>query len=112
MTAGAAAALTLMPALLGAFEARLPIREQRRRPSSDGPRQVPSAPLGVRWSRLVAWHPVVLSLAVLEVVAAVSLPTLSVRLGSSDASNDPAATTTRPTTCSPRASGPASTDPC
>ncbi|GGR08872.1 hypothetical protein GCM10010251_25710 [Streptomyces aurantiogriseus] len=49
----------------------------------------------VRWAALVERRPRVLSLVALVVMVTLTLPVFSLRLGSSDAGNNPASTTTR-----------------
>jgi RND superfamily putative drug exporter len=93
-----AAALTLLPALLGVVGGRLLPRRQRRalaaRAAAPTP---PAAPTGLwaRWAALVAHRKAVLSLVTLAVIAVVAVPTLSLRLGSSDDGNGPTSSTTR-----------------
>ncbi len=90
------AAVTLLPALLGIFGGRLITRRQRRRLSVAAPQ---TAPLGGgfwgRWAELVARHKGAFSVAALLIIAVLSIPALSLRLGAADAGNDPAGTTTR-----------------
>jgi putative drug exporter of the RND superfamily len=89
-----AAAVTLLPALLGVFGMRVLSRRQRRRlagqvtaPGSGG--------LWARWSGTVERRPAVLATAAAAVMVVLAIPVLSVRLGSSDQGNDPSSTTTR-----------------
>jgi putative drug exporter of the RND superfamily len=89
-----AAAVTLLPALLGVFGMRVLSRRQRRRlagrvtaPGSSG--------LWARWSGTVERRPAVLATAAAAVMVILAIPVLSVRLGSSDQGNDPSSTTTR-----------------
>ena len=91
-----AAAVTLLPALLGFLGMRVLSRRERRRLAAAGP-----APDGTSgwWARLAAFvqrHPPALTAAAAAVMLVLAIPVLSLRLGSSDAANDPAATTTRP----------------
>src|SRR5271169_78234 len=89
-----AAAATLLPALLGYLGMRVLSRRERRRLAAAGP-----SPDGISgaWTRLAAFvqrHPAPLALTAATVMLMLAIPVLSLRLGSSDAANDPAATTT------------------
>ena len=86
------AAVTLLPALLGVFGIRVLSRRQRRRL---GARRVASQGLWSRWAGTVQRRPAVLAVAAAAVMLALAIPLLSVRLGSSDAGNDPASSTSR-----------------
>jgi len=88
-------ALTLLPAMLGFFGHRLISRKQRRALADRGPQVAGSEGIWARWADLVGRHKAVLSIAVLVGIALMSVPTLSIRLGSSDAGNHQAGTTTR-----------------
>ncbi len=89
-----AAATTLLPALLGFLGPRVLSRKERRRLAAAGPASggAPGA-----WTRLAAFvqrHPAPLAIAAAAVMLILAIPVLSLRLGSSDAANDPASTTT------------------
>src|SRR5271169_50314 len=100
---GIAAAITVLftvaaaarrPALLGYLGMRVLSRRERRRLAAGG-----SAPDGTSgaWARLAAFvqrHPAPLAAAAATVMLVLAIPVLSLRLGSSDAANDPASTTT------------------
>jgi putative drug exporter of the RND superfamily len=89
-----AATVTLLPALLGFFGTRVLSRKERRQLAAGGP--APDAASGW-WARLAACvqrHPAPLAAAAAAVMLVLAIPVLSLRLGSSDAANDPAATTT------------------
>jgi putative drug exporter of the RND superfamily len=88
------AATTLLPALLGFLGMRVLSRRERRRLAADGP--APDGTSGA-WTRLAAFvqrHPAPLAAAAATVMLILAIPVLSLRLGSSDAANDPASTTT------------------
>ena len=88
-----AAATTLLPALLGYLGLRVLSRRERRRLAARGP--APDGASGA-WARLAAFvqrHPAPLAAAA-TVMLVLAIPVLSLRLGSSDAANDPASTTT------------------
>jgi putative drug exporter of the RND superfamily len=89
-----AAATTLLPALLGFLGLRVLSRKERRRLAAAGP--APDGAPGA-WTRLAAFvqrHPAPLAVVAAGVMLILAIPVLSLRLGSSDAANDPAFTTT------------------
>jgi putative drug exporter of the RND superfamily len=92
------AASTLLPALLGVLGMRVLSRRQRAQLRAHGP-QSPELALAsgawARWARTVQRRPAVLATAAAVVMLLLALPVLHLRLGSSDASNDPASTTSR-----------------
>jgi len=99
-----AAAITLLPAMLGAFGGRLLPRRARRARVAAGTAAVggtvaTDTPVGnglwARWAAFVARRKLVLSVITLAVIAALAVPALSLRLGSSDAGNDKTGVTTR-----------------
>jgi RND superfamily putative drug exporter len=91
-----AAALTLLPALFGLLGSRVLSRKQRRQLTTEGP--VGADLQSGAWSRWAGWvskRPAVLAAIAAVVMIVIAIPALSIRLGSSDAGNDPAASTTR-----------------
>jgi len=90
-----ATALTLLPALLGFMGTRVLSRSERRRLAESGPRDGHTTGFWARWARFVSHHPVVLALIAVIVMLTLASPVLNLRLGLSDAGNDPASTTTR-----------------
>ena len=89
-----AASTTLLPALLGVLGMRVLSRRERVKLESEGP-----APVGHSgfWAGLAAFveaHPLQLASVALLVMTALAIPALSLRLGTSDAANDPTAFTT------------------
>lgn len=90
-----AASVTLLPALLSYIGPRALSRRERRRLAEHGPE--PELPTGfaARWSAFVERHPKLLGAIALVVIAILALPTLGLRLGTSDQGNDPQGTTTR-----------------
>ncbi|MEU9731863.1 MMPL family transporter [Streptomyces sp. NPDC048002] len=86
------AAVTLLPALLGFIGMRALSRRERRHHTS-GAQNTPG--FWARWAGIAERRRVVLSVISLAVITVLSLPVLSLRLGSSDAGNHPASTTTR-----------------
>ena len=89
-----AAAITLLPALLGFLGLRVLSRRERRRLAAAGPAHDGTAGAWARLAAFVQRHPVPLAAAAAAVMVVLAIPVLSLRLGSSDAANDPAATTT------------------
>jgi RND superfamily putative drug exporter len=90
-----AASVTLLPALLSYIGPRALSRRERRRLAEHGPE--PEVPTGfaARWSAFVERHPKLLGALALVVITVIALPTLGLRLGTSDQGNDPKGTTTR-----------------
>ncbi|MFI2413327.1 MMPL family transporter [Streptomyces sp. NPDC018947] len=90
-----AASVTLLPALLSYIGPRALSRRERRRLAEHGPE--PELPTGfaARWSAFVERHPKLLGAFALVVITVLALPTLGLRLGTSDQGNDPRGTTTR-----------------
>ncbi|MCX4636029.1 MMPL family transporter [Streptomyces platensis] len=90
-----AAAITLLPALLGVIGMRALSRRERRRLAEHGPR--PERPTGIaaRWSGFVERHPKLLGTLAAAVMLVLALPTFGLHLGSSDQGNNPATSTTR-----------------
>jgi len=89
------AALTLLPAMLGFIGPRVLSGRQRKRLAREGPRLVGRQGFWPRWADFESRRPVFAALGALVIIVLVALPFFSMRLGSSDAGNDPAGTTTR-----------------
>ncbi|WP_405009568.1 MMPL family transporter [Kitasatospora sp. NBC_01539] len=89
------AAVTLLPAMLGLLKLRVLSRAQRRRLAEEGPSALPTSGFWARWALRVQARPVGKALVALLVMVAVSLPVFSLRLGTSDAGNNPRSTTSR-----------------
>ncbi|WP_075732053.1 MMPL family transporter [Streptomyces acidiscabies] len=90
-----AAALTLLPALLGFFGERLFSRRERRRAGAGEGDRAPDSRGWIRWAGLVERRPLVFAVAATLVTVVLALPLLSLRLGFSDQGNDPPEQTTR-----------------
>jgi len=90
-----AAAITLLPALLGFLGMRVLSRRERARLAADGPHQEGQSGFWARWSAFVARRPRILAIAATLVMLILAIPVFSLRLGLSDSGNDPAASTTR-----------------
>src|SRR4051794_36714117 len=89
------AAVTLIPALLGMFGMRVLSRKERRRLQAEGPRDPKLDGFWPRWAGFVQEHRLPLAVAALVIMLALAVPALSLRLGSSDAGQDPESKTTR-----------------
>ena len=89
-----AAAATLLPALLGFLGMRVLSRRERRRLAAGGPAADGTSGAWARLAAFVQRHPAPLAAAAATVMLVLAIPVLSLRLGSSDAANDPASTTT------------------
>jgi RND superfamily putative drug exporter len=90
-----ATALTLLPALFGFLGPRVLSRRERRRLAESGPEDAHTSGFWARWAEFVSRRPVILAIAALVVMLTLASPVLNLRLGLSDAGNDPAASTTR-----------------
>jgi putative drug exporter of the RND superfamily len=85
------AALTLLPALLGALGPRidrLSIHRNRRRPNIEGT-------FAWRWSQMIQRHPAPAGLTAVVVLVVLALPLFAIRVGYGDAGNDPKSTEPR-----------------
>ncbi len=90
------AAITLLPALLGMLGEKVLSKKQRRQRAQG--RIVPETTAGsvwARWARLPGRAPRATALLSLVLLAAMAVPALSMRVGNSDASSDPAGSPTR-----------------
>ncbi|MER7175841.1 MMPL family transporter [Streptomyces mesophilus] len=90
-----AASVTLLPALLSYIGMRALSRRERAHLAEHGP--APELPTGfaARWSAFVERRPKLLGAIALVLMAALALPTLSLRLGTSDQGNNAQSSTTR-----------------
>src|SRR3954462_4369538 len=89
------AAVTLIPALLGIIGIRALSRRERRRLDEQGPRDPKLDGFWPKWARIVQQHRVPLAIGALALMMALAVPALALRLGSSDAGQDPPSSTTR-----------------
>ncbi|WP_435822180.1 MMPL family transporter [Actinacidiphila alni] len=90
-----AAAITLLPALLGLLGMRVLSRRQRRAFAANGPQPEVATGAAARWSSFLERHPRTLAVVAVAVMATLAIPALGLRLGSSDQGNNPTTTTTR-----------------
>jgi RND superfamily putative drug exporter len=89
------AATTLLPALFGVFRSKVLSRRQKRALKKNGPiTQEVTKGIWARNAAFVQRRPKTVVLIAVVVIAVLIIPYFSLRLGSSDASNDPATTTT------------------
>jgi RND superfamily putative drug exporter len=89
-----AASATLVPALLTLYGTRILGRADRAALAEHG-RVIDAAPKQGRFARLVEQRPLAASLAAVAILATLAIPALSIRLGNSDAGNDPAGSPSR-----------------
>jgi RND superfamily putative drug exporter len=89
-----ATALTLLPALLGFLGPKVLSRRERAALTGNGPVRESPRGAGSRWARLVERHSLLTALASLAAITLIALPVAGLRLGTSDASTDPASWTT------------------
>jgi RND superfamily putative drug exporter len=89
------AAVTLLPAFLGIIRMKVLSRKERRRLVEEGPHEAHAVGFWARWAAFVQRRPVPLAIAAAALMVLISIPFLSLRLGSSDAGNDPTSKTTR-----------------
>ncbi|MFF8194714.1 MMPL family transporter [Streptomyces bobili] len=90
-----AASVTLLPALLSFIGPRALSRRERHRLTEHGPELELPTGFAARWSAFVEHHPKLLGALALVVIAGLAVPTLSLRLGTSDQGNRAETTTTR-----------------
>jgi RND superfamily putative drug exporter len=88
------AALTLLPALLALFGKRVLTGKQRRAVAAGELATTDESPAWARWADVLQKRPVVLAISATVVMLLLAAPALSMRLGSSDAGNDPTDSTT------------------
>ena len=91
------AALTLLPAMLSFIGPKAMGRRQRKALAQTGPALATDSSTGfwARWADFMRRRPLVPAVIALLVIAILSAPFLSMRLGSSDQGNDPNGSTTR-----------------
>ncbi len=88
------AALTLLPALLALFGKRVLTGKQRRQLAAGELTISDESPAWARWADVLQKRPVVLALSATVLMLLLAGPALSMRLGTSDAGNDPVDSTT------------------
>jgi RND superfamily putative drug exporter len=90
-----AASLTLLPALLGFFGMKVLRRSERRHLAEAGPGTDQPTGAWARWAHFIAGPSSLLGVVAVGVLIVLALPVLSMRLGLSDAGNDPPQQTSR-----------------
>jgi RND superfamily putative drug exporter len=90
-----AAAITLLPALLGFMGTRVLSRRERRRLAENGPQVGHSRGFWTRLGGFVSRRPGILAVGAAIIMLVLAGPFVSLRLGLSDSGNDPASSTTR-----------------
>lgn len=89
-------AVTFLPAMLGFIGMKALSRKERRTLEADGPATSEDlSPAWYRWARVVERKPILITAVSLVAILAIASPFLSLRLGSTDAGNDPSDSTTR-----------------
>jgi putative drug exporter of the RND superfamily len=89
------AALTLLPALLGFFGTGTLTRRARRALEAGELGTTDESPLWARWARILQRHPALLPALAAVAMLVMTIPVLSLRLGSTDAGSDAPTSTTR-----------------
>jgi RND superfamily putative drug exporter len=91
-----ATSVTLLPAVLGFFGTRVLSRRVRRQLAEEGPSLAEElSPRWYRWGNFVERRPRTLAVAAGILMVLLTVPFFSLRIGSSDAGNDPPSSTTR-----------------
>jgi RND superfamily putative drug exporter len=90
-----AAAITLLPALFGFMGMRVLSGRERQRLAEHGAHDVHKTGFWARWSGFVSRRSVILMFCAVALMGVLASPYFALRLGLSDAGNDPAGTTTR-----------------
>ncbi len=89
------ASVTLTPALLGFWGMKVLGRRGLRQLSANGPQPEHAQGFWLRWARLVERRRWLMAGGALVVIVIIALPFFSIRLGASDAGNDPKSQTSR-----------------
>src|SRR5258707_7637033 len=89
-----AASLTFLPAMLGFLGPRVLSRRERAAPAADRPASTDATGFWLRWAGVVEARRALAALGALAAVVVIALPIFGLRLGTSEASTDPAGSTT------------------
>ena len=89
------AAVTLLPALLGFMGERVLSRRERAHLAKSGPRDAHHFGFWARLGGFVSRRPGIIAIGAVIIMLVLASPFLALRLGFSDAGNDPASSTTR-----------------
>ncbi|MBV8981548.1 MAG: MMPL family transporter, partial [Acidimicrobiia bacterium] len=88
-------AITLLPALLGFFGPRVLRRRERHMLAAGSVERSDRVGFWHRWTGVIAGQPLVVLVGALAIMVVLAIPFFSLRLGNSDAGNDPKSSTTR-----------------
>lgn len=88
-------ALTLLPALLGFFGPRTLTRRARRALAAGELRTSDESPMWARWAAVLQRRPAAFAAGAAALMLVITIPLLSMRVGSADAGSDPSSSTTR-----------------
>jgi RND superfamily putative drug exporter len=89
------AALTLLPAALSRFGERIARPSRRARNNGESPAAREARGAWARWANVIQRHPWPGAVAGLAIMLTLAAPALALRLGNSDAGNNPPSSTTR-----------------
>jgi RND superfamily putative drug exporter len=89
------AALTILPAVLSRFGQRIARPGRRARNRGESPAERDAHGVWARWASLIQRHPWPGAMAGLAIMLTLAAPALALRLGNSDAGNNPSSSTTR-----------------
>ena len=89
-----AASLTFLPAMLGFLGSRVLSRRERAALAAGGPASTEGTGFWLRWARVVEARKALVAVGAFAAVIVIALPIFGLRLGTSDASTDPAGSTT------------------
>ena len=89
-----AASLTFLPAMLGFLGPRVLSRRERAALAAGHPASTDATGFWLRWARVVQARKALVAVGALAAVVVIALPIPGLRLGTSDASTDPAGSTT------------------
>jgi RND superfamily putative drug exporter len=89
-----AASLTFLPAMLGFLGPRVLSRRERSALAAGHLASTDASGFWLRWARVVQARKMLIALGALTTVVVIALPVFGLRLGTSDASTDPAGSTT------------------
>jgi putative drug exporter of the RND superfamily len=88
------ASVTFLPAMLGFLGPWVLSRRERAALAASGPASTDVIGFWLRWARAIQARKVLVAVGALAVVVVIALPIFGLRLGTSDASTDPAGSTT------------------
>jgi RND superfamily putative drug exporter len=92
-----ATSLTFLPAMLGFLGPKVLSRRERRALAAAGPVPADAGGFWLRWAKFTEARSVFVAVGTLAVVAAIAVPVLGLRLGTSDSATSPPGSTTHHT---------------